>query len=405
MILASLLRTTVQNILQGWRDKRGLYFYGSAGLIFLLLAAGIYFAFIRHETPAFKLETVRRGNIEKTVTALGSIQPTEYVDVGTQVSGQLRVVHFKVGDQVKKGDLLAEIDPTIYESRVGVDRATLDNLQAQRAQKEAQLDLAVLQFERNSDLWKANAISQDSYQMADSNLKTSKAALTSIKAQIEQVRATMAGDLANLGYTKIYAPMTGTVVSQTALAGQTLNANQTAPIILRIARLDMMTVQAQVAEADIAKIADSMPVYFTTLGMPDHHWHSTVRQVLPTPQIINDVVLYTALIDIDNVKHLLKSNMTAQVFFLVGEAKNVVLAPVAALIPPRHKSGETKVRVMTGNGPEERVVVVGLQSRMQAEIQSGITVGEKVIVGSEGGGSKPKRAADAGASKYSRPSL
>ena len=151
--------------------------------------------------------TVAQGDVEKTVTSLGKLQPKDYVDVGTQVSGQLKKVHVKIGDQVKKGDLIAEIDPTTYETKVRSDRANIENLQASLVQQQAELVLARQQLARNEDLLKERAASQDTVEQNQSAMKVAVAKIAATQAQVRAARATLDGDLANLGYTKIYAPM------------------------------------------------------------------------------------------------------------------------------------------------------------------------------------------------------
>ena len=188
--------------------------------------------------------------------------------------------------------------------------------------------------------------------------------------------------MANLGYTKIYAPMAGTVTSQTTLQGQTLNSKQSAPTILQIADLTTMTVKAQVAEADVSKLKPGMPVYFTTLGMPDRKWRSTVRQILPTPETINDVILYNALIDIKNTDKALMTSMTAQVFFVLGEARDVPLVPMAALKPSKSgQAGHYSVLVMRDGTPTSTDVEIGLQNRISAQVISGLEAGDIVVTG------------------------
>ena len=311
--------------------------------------------------PEIRTAEVTLGDIEKSVTALGTLQPKDYVDVGAQVSGQLDTVHVEIGDIVKKDQLLAEIDPTVIETRVRTDKANLDNLQAQFAQQQAELKLARLQLKRNQALYKSKAISQDALQTTETQVAVGEAKADALSAQIAAAQATYDGEVANLGYTKIYAPMAGTIVSQTALEGQTLNANQTAPTILRVADLQTMTVKAQVAEADVVKLTPGMQVYFTTLGLPERRWRATVRQILPTPETVNDVVLYNVLIDVENDDGVLMTSMTAQVFFVLGEAKQVPLIPIAALGKKQPgSSDEYLVRVMTGKGPEARAVKIGL---------------------------------------------
>ena len=347
------------------------------------IAAGIYGWWQWQATgqPEIRNAEVTLGDIEKSVTALGALQPKDYVDVGAQVSGQLDTVHVEIGDIVKKDQLLAEIDPTVIETRVRTDKANLDNLQAQFAQQQAELKLARLQLKRNQALYKSKAISQDALQTTETQVAVGEAKADALSALIAAAQATYDGEIANLGYTKIYAPMPGTIVSQTALEGQTLNANQTAPTILRVADLQTMTVKAQVAEADVVKLTPGMPVYFTTLGLPERRWRATVRQILPTPETVNDVVLYNVLIDVDNDDGVLMTSMTAQVFFVLGEAKQVPLIPIAALGKKQpDSSDEYLVRVMTGKGPEARAVKVGLMDRKSVQIVDGLAVGDRVVL-------------------------
>ncbi len=366
--------------------------------VVLLLAAVVWYAqSFGSSKTSFKTAAVTRGDIEQTVTALGALQPKDYVDVGAQASGELQIVHVNIGDVVNKGDLLAEIDPTVYESAVAADRAKVRDLQAQIKRQEAQLELAQIQNRRNQGLLKINAISKDAADTSAATVKQDKASVDSLKAQLDQANSTLQGDEANLSYCKIYAPMSGTVTSQTTLQGQTLNNRQTAPTILQIADLSTMTVKAQVAEADVGKLKAGMPVYFTTLGMPDRKWRSTVRQILPTPETVNDVILYDALTDVANEDKALMTSMTAQVFFVLGEAKNVPIVPTAALRPSRSGDKNTyRVMVMDGSRPNPREVKIGLMNRTTAEVVSGLVEGDIVVTGVESGTAQPKRSGSGG---------
>jgi len=355
----------------------------------ILLVAGVfafmaflYFGSGSSPQASIRTETIATGNIERTVTALASIRPKTFVDVGTQVSGQLRKVHVEIGDVVKQDQLLAEIDPSVYQTRVAANRAQIENLRAQVTQSEAQLILDRARDERSQQLLKTSATSKDAAEAAGATVKITEGKIAALKAQIQQTEATLRGDEANLGYTKILSPMPGSVVDQIAFEGQTLNANQSAPIVVRIADLDTMTVWAQVAEADIPRIKPGMPAYFTTLGMPDRRFEGKVSQVYPTPQIVNDVVLYNVLIDVPNQERLLMTNMTAQVFFVLGQAENVALVPMSALRPaPRGGEGAYIARVANGNNIENRRVKIGLANRQLAEVKEGLKVGERVVVG------------------------
>jgi len=358
---------------------------------------------------AYLTATVQRGELEDTVTATGTLQPRDYVDVGTQVSGQLRKIHVAIGSTVRQGDLLAEIDPTVFQARVDAAQAQLANLRAQLADREAQRTLAEQQFRRQQSLAREDATSAEAVQTAEATLQSAIAQIAALRAQIRQVESTLRGDQANLGYTRIYAPMSGTVVSLTAKQGQTLNANQQAPIILRIADLSTMTVQTQVSEADVSKLRLGMDVYFTTLGGQGRRYYGKLRQVNPTPTVTNNVVLYDALFDVPNPGGELMTQMTAQVFFIVAAAKDALLVPVAALQPAgagdagakrgpakaqsgppavavdprlRFANQPATVRVVRDDGTiEERPVQVGAVTRVAAQILAGLEPGEKVVAG------------------------
>ena len=336
------------------------------------------------ETTAPDSSVVQIADLEETVTAQGKLEPKDYVDVGTQVSGQLKRLHVELGDSVAAGQLLAEIDPQIYTSRVEADTASLENLQAQLREQEAQVILAKQQDDRNKQLLAGQAVSQDTAETAATAYKAAIAKRDALKAQIRQAKSTLKGDQLNLGYTNIYAPISGTVVAQSAREGQTVNASQSAPTIVQVANLDVMTSRAQVAEADVMRITPGMPVYFTTLGDQAKRWYGRVRQVLPTPQTVNDVVLYNVLVDADNASRQLMTGMSTQMFFIVAQAKQVPVIPVSAL---GKKTGEgsditydVRVKVPGKDAGEVRKVKIGVMTRQQAEVVDGLKVGEEVII-------------------------
>ena len=395
-----------------------------------LLAGGGYYGWQSGFGQVSSEESVitavaQRGDLEDTVTATGTLQPKDFVDVGTQVSGQLKKLLVEVGAVVKAGQLLAEIDPSVYQSKVDGDRAQLLNQRAQLADREAQLELARLQFSRQKNLDRENATTTEALQGAEAAQRSALAQADAIRAQIKQTESALRGDEANLGYTKIYAPIAGTVVSQAAKQGQTLNANQQAPIVMRIADLATMTVQAQVSEADVPKLRIGMDVYFTTLGGSTRRHYGKLRQIPPTPTVVNNVVLYDALFDVENPNQALMTQMTAQVFFVASSAKDAVLVPLAALRPvaaegrprgprtsgsakgasgaatnadaarkgggerasgidPRsqYANGRALVSVVDADGKvADREVKVGAMNRVSAQILSGLEPGEKVVIG------------------------
>lgn len=328
---------------------------------------------------------VQRGDLEDLVTATGVLQPRDYVDVGAQVSGQLKVLHVQIGDDVKQGDLLAEIDPTLYVARVDATRAQLRNQRAQLMERKAQLTLAELQDRRQQNLLREEATSREAAQTAEATLQSARAQIEAINAQIEQTESSLRAEEANLEYARIYAPMDGTVVSIEARQGQTLNVNQQAPVLMRIADLSAMTVEAQVSEADIGKLTPDMPVYFTTLGSQQRRWKSRLDRLEPTPVVENNVVLYNAVFEVPNPEGRLMTQMTAQVFFVNAEARDALMVPVTAL---NGRGSGASVQVLGSNGqPEQRVVTVGVTNRVQAEILDGLEEGERVVSSPRGAGS------------------
>lgn len=344
---------------------------------------------------------VTRADIESSVTALGTLQPRRYVDVGAQASGQIHKLHVEVGDTVRKGQLLVEIDPSTQQARLDAGRYSIDNLKAQLAEQRAQYQLAQQQLKRQRELAAAGATRDEDVQTADAQLKVTQARIDMFQAQIRQAQANLRSDEAELGYTRIYAPMDGTVVAVDAREGQTLNAQQQTPLILRIAKLSPMTVWAQVSEADIGKVKPGMTAYFTTLAGGKRRWTSTVRQVLPIPPKPLDqtsqgggspasatagatgsqVVQYTVLLDVDNPDGALMAEMTTQVFFVVGQASQVLSAPLAAL-DDSDSEGLRLAQVFGRDGKvEQRKVRTGLSDRLRVQILDGLSEGDRLVIG------------------------
>ena len=368
-----------------------------------LVAGGSYWyaAAQKPQIDSLRPIAVTRGTIEEVVTAQGKLEAKQYVDVGTQVSGQVKTIHVEIGDGVTKGELLAEIDPRVYQAQVEANEARINSLKAQLNQQKAEQTLAEQNLKRNQNLIAINAVSQQVLQESESQAAVEKAQVDSIVAQIQETESNLQGSRTNLGFTKIYAPMAGTVTTMPAREGQTLNANQTAPIILQVANLDTMTVRAQVAEADVTRLKEGMAVYFTTLGNTERRWQGKVRQILPSPQIVNDVVLYDVLIDVKNEGRQLMTGMTAQVFFIFAKAENATIIPAEALtrrVPKEdNELGKAyRVSVMTETGQEQRVIRVGLQTRTQAEVKAGLAAGDRILVNRPQGGAvaanNPQRA-------------
>ncbi len=216
-------------------------------ILIVLLAGGGFFYYKQnhgHKDAAERVVSPTHDTIEQVVTAQGKLEAKDYVDVGAQVSGQLKKLHPDVGADVKKGDTIADLDDRIYQSKIDGDEAGLKTLHAQLTEQQANVVLAQQEYDRNAKLYKVKAVSQDVLQTSENALKVAKARVASLQAQIEQSTSELSTDKTNLGFTKIYSPIDGTVVSQSVREGQTLNANQTAPVIVQVDNLNIMTVRA-----------------------------------------------------------------------------------------------------------------------------------------------------------------
>ncbi|MFJ2536523.1 efflux RND transporter periplasmic adaptor subunit [Pseudomonas sp. NPDC087614] len=347
----------------------------------------------------FATVQVTRDDIESSVTALGTLQPRRYVDVGAQASGQIQKIHVEVGDVVKEGQLLVEIDPSTQRAKLDAGRFSVENLKAQLQEQRAQHELAQQKYQRQQHLAAGGATREEDVQTARAELKATQARIDMFQAQIRQAEASLRSDQAELGYTRIYAPMAGTVVALDAREGQTLNAQQQTPLILRIAKLSPMTVWAEVSEADIGHVKPGMSAYFTTLSGGHRRWSSTVRQILPVPPKPLDqtsqgggspassksgsarVVLYTVLLDVDNTDNALMAEMTTQVFFVANQAKDVLTAPVAAL-QGRDTANLQTAQIVAANGNiESREVRTGISDRLKVQILDGLSEGDHLLIG------------------------
>jgi len=379
------------------RSGRIIFGASLAGLVAL---GALVLMGLRAPSPDSLYETVvvTRQDIESTVAATGKIQPRAYVDVGAQVSGQLTHLHVAVGDKVAAGRVVAEIDAEVQAAKVEGIEADLARLTAELAEQEAGRAFAKRNVERHLQLSQTSAVSKAALDEAMRDRDILIARIDASKARIRQMEADLRAQKAALRYARIVAPMAGTVVAVDAKEGQTLNANYDTPLILQIADLQTMTVWTDVSEADVVKLREGMPLWFTTLGQPDRKWNATLRQIQPAPRRPDrkaeatkaaaqsgNVVLYTALFDIPNADGSLRAGMTAQVFFVTAAAQNVLVVPVASL----NDKGE--IRVLREDGTiAVRKVQTDVRTRFLVGITSGVTDGERVITGIKASGPSAK---------------
>jgi macrolide-specific efflux system membrane fusion protein len=364
-------------------------------ILALLIAAGAGFlvwkAFGQRPPPAPKpapvrlqTETVQRGDIEQAVLASGKLQLHKYSDVVAQVSGQVKDVLVSVGDEVKAGKMVVEITPTLPSARLESNRAQLARLQAELADQRAQLDFAELQFKRQTQLKAENATREESFESSRMSMYSAAARVEAINAQIRQTESTMKDDEETRSHTQVAAPISGTVVSVAARPGQAIGVGQTMVPLLRIADLGRLTVQARVAEIDVPLLRKGMTAYFSTPGYPGKRWSGKLRQVVPVPADSSGEqgkqTFYNVLFEVDNPQQELMSGMSAQVRFVLAQAQNAVLLPVALLGKPE-ADGSYLVNVAgAGQQASPRKIKIGIRSEQMAQVLSGLEPGEQVVV-------------------------
>lgn len=339
-----------------------------------------------------------KGDIELAVLATGSLRPVRLVAVGAQVSGRVTALNVGVGKKVKQGDLIAEIDNLTQQNALKTANALLTSVSAQLEEKQATLAYAKRALEREARTFAARASSRDTYETAETTVRTTKAQIASLNAHLVESEIAVQTAELNLSYTRITAPIDGTVLLVVAQQGQTVNALQSAPTIVVLGQIDRMTVRAEISEADVTKVKPGQPVYFTVLGDTSKRWEATLAAVDPAPdelrsdsEIANTssssasssststAIYYYGRFDVPNPDGLLKTYMTAEVHIVLGSAKDAVLVPSSALRVDS-ATGATSVDVVDTEGAiTERKVEAGLDDKVNVEIRSGLKVGEKIV--------------------------
>jgi len=372
-------------------------------LIAVLVVAGVAAFFVlrgRGNGVQYKTEQVSRGDVIETVTASGQLNAITTVNVGTQVSGRIKNIYVDFNSPVKKGQVIAEVDPEIYQSQVDQARGNLAMARANLEKAEAALVDAKRNYDRSSELFAKDLIAKSDRDTAETNYQSAKAAVGAAKAQITQLQAALDYAETNLKYTKIISPVEGVVISRSIDVGQTVVASFQAPTLFTIAQdLTKMQIDTNVNEADIGGIQVGQNVSFTVDAYPELTFKGKVWQVRNAPIIVSNVVTYDVVITVDNPELKLKPGMTANASIIIAEKKDVLRAPNAALrfVPQEKSSANNRVSkpakpVYKGpgvwvvqNGQPVRVsVTTGISDDSYTEILSGgIKEGQEVIVGAQ----------------------
>ena len=342
------------------------------------------------------MDTVGTGDIEKVVLVTGILKPAVQVNVGAQVNGQLRKLYVRQGERVKKGQLLAEIDPTLQESELRNTKAQLASARAQKRSAQAMLLRYRQELDRQRLMQRDGSGVRSEFEQARSQYAVQVQQIAVSEAQIAQAEMAVKTAQANLSYTRIVAPVDGEVLGIVTREGQTIVSSQTAPTILVLADLDTMQVQTRISEADVQKIHPGQPLSFYVIANPDKRYASTMGYVQPAPQDAMEAsgergmggnaqamaVYYTGTFEVPNAGRELKTSMTAQVFIQIARASNVLRVPVAALGQALDADRYTITTVKDGN-TQSRTIRIGIQDRQYAEVLEGLQAGEQVVLAQE----------------------
>ena len=360
-------------------------------LIAAVVAVYAVWSFFQPEEQVkYLTETVKRGNIHQTVSATGEISPSNLVTVGSQASGQIKKLYVKLGQQVKKGDLIAEINSTTQVNTLNTEKSKLETYQAKLVSAEIALNSAKKKYKREAALWKEKATSKEDFESAQDALAAAKANVAELKASIKQTKISINTAESDLGYTRITATMDGTVVAIPVEEGQTVNAVQSTPTIIQLANLDTMLNKMQIAEGDITKVKAGQDISFTILSEPDEPIKAKLDSVDPglttmslgsytaSTDTTSNAIYYYARALVPNPDGKLSIGMTTQNTIEINGVKNVLLVPTLTI---KKRDGKSYVSVLGADGKTvEREITVGLKDSMNTEVKSGLKEGEKVVM-------------------------
>lgn len=341
-------------------------------------------------------EPIKYGSVEYSIIAMGEIAPFQLVTVGAQVSGQVKKLHIIRGQKVSKGELIAEIDSTTQLNELNSQRALLKNYQAQLAARKIALDVARKKYDREFALKRQDATSRESFEAAQSALARATADAAEMQSLITRTEISVKTADANLGYTKITAPINGTVLSVSVEEGQTINASQITPAIIQLADLGIMSLNIFISEADVTKVKPGMDVSFKILSDPVQKYTTKLLSIDPTNTISTadvtnkssltkqeNAVYYYGRALVNNIDGKLRTKMTAECQIIIASKANVLIVPSTGII---QQDLRYTTKVLTKNGIiEEREVTVGLSDSLNTEIKSGLQLGESIIISSISG--------------------
>ena len=367
------------------RENKKIFFYGA--VIILGIWLGTKF-FGNDDNITYITEKEKRQNIKKVVNAAGEVRAIQLVTVGAQVSGKIETLYVTVGQVVKKGDLIAEIDSTTQQNEVDINKAKLNSYEAQLAAAKVSLKIAEKKYKRTQALRKQNAASAEDLEDAEDAYETAKSKVTELDSTIKETEISLSTAETNLGYTKITAPLDGTIVSVPVKQGQTINAAMDTPTIVQIADLSQMEILIEISEGDISNIKPGVKVTYSILGDLNNIYETTLKSIDPGLTLLtnneytevvgsDEAIYYYGRLVVPNDRGVLRIGMTTQNVIYEDSAEDVLTVPATAI----KNEGQGKfVEILTKNGVEKRSVVTGVSDGLNIEVKSGVKEGEEAVL-------------------------
>ncbi len=352
-------------------------------VVIILILLGLKL-FLKNHAEIYSTKDIEKCTIMELVEASGTINPVNTVSVGSTVSGLIKEIYVDFNSEVKKGQILAQIDPATFQATVQQTTANINSAQANLAKLEARADLYQKTYTRYKNLYKRNFVAKSELDQAESDYYSNLAEINQAKAQISQAQAQFQTAKTNLGYTRIIAPVNGTIISRKIDLGQPVAASFQAPELFTIAQdLTKMQIEVSVSEADIGKIKEGQDVIYTLDGYANEHFDGKVTQVRISPTTVSNVVTYSVIVEVDNEDFKLKPGMTANVSIIANKKENILCAPNQSLKVSidGKKYENTGVWILKNRKPARIDIKTGISNDSVTEIVSNeINVGDKVII-------------------------
>ncbi|EDP2364140.1 efflux RND transporter periplasmic adaptor subunit [Campylobacter jejuni] len=362
-------------------------------LIAILGSVGAYFIFFNNdEKISYLTQKIQKKDISQTIEAVGKVYAKDQVDVGAQVSGQIIKLYVDVGTHVKQGDLIAQIDKDKQQNDLDITKAQLESAKANLESKKVALEIANKQYQREQKLYAAKASSLENLETQKNNYYTLKANVAELNAQVVQLEITLKNAQKDLDYTTITAPMDGVVINVAVDEGQTVNANQNTPTIVRIANLDEMEVRMEIAEADVSKIKVGTELDFSLLNDPQKTYHAKIASIDPADTEVSDsstsssssnAIYYYAKFYVANKDDFLRIGMSIQNEIVVASAKVVLAVPTYAI---KSDPKGYYVEILENQKAVKKYVKLGIKDSINTQILEGVNENEELIVSSSADG-------------------